>query len=116
MIITVPPITTFPGNNPNQVLGIVHQQVTISIAIDIASPDVLPAHTEWQFKAPNAAVTAVLENTRYMFSESRRSLTITDLTHEDEGQYIVTVRNPAGSDTITVNLAIEGITIVAIFF
>ena len=105
---TVPPITRFPGNNQNQELGIVHQQVTITIAVDNASPDVLPAHTGWQFKGVNAGTVTVLENSKHMFSADRRSLTITDLSHDDEGQYTVTVRNPAGSDMITVNLAIEG--------
>ena len=104
----VRPLITF--GDTGTVLGIVHYSITLSFTITNASPDVEPANAVWTFKAVGSPTILVKEQpgSRFKFSSDRRSLTITNLTHEDEGQYTITARNPAGSDNLAVNLAIEG--------
>lgn len=105
---TVPPTVRFLGVL-GPVLGIVHGMVTMSFAIDNASPDVLPGDTVWRFNR-GGTITTIREDedSRYMFSSDRRSLTIANLTHENEGQYELFARNAAGSHSFVINLAIEG--------
>ena len=94
------------------VLGIVHLTATMSFAVDNASPDVTAENTVWQFlkTGGGSTTTTITEDAdnRYMFTENRRSLTITNLTHNDEGQYTISVKNPAGSYMFSISLQIEG--------
>ena len=105
---TVLPLIRFLGDTP--VLGIVHRSITLSFVIDNAFPNVEPANAVWMFRAEDSPIITVREqaDSRYKFSSDRRSLMITNLTHEDEGQYTITATNAAGSDSFAVNLDIEG--------
>ena len=102
----VPPQINFHGVIP--ILGIVHHSINLSFTIDSASPDVLPVNTVWKLRTVDANMTTLETGTRYAFSSDRRSLVITNLTHEDEGQYTITAANAAGSGSFAVNLDIEG--------
>ena len=50
----------------------------------------------------------IVDGSRHQFSANRRSLTISSLEHEDEGQYMVVGVNAAGSDSTDIQLVIEG--------
>lgn len=47
-------------------------------------------------------------SSRHFFSTNRRKLAITDLEHSDEGLYMITTTNEAGSDVLIISLEIEG--------
>ncbi len=67
------------------------------------SPTVLPQDTVWTFNGD-----IIRENSYVVFSEDRLSLTLINLNTTDEGVYIVTVSNPAGSDSVNITLDIQG--------
>lgn len=91
-------------NGPS-VLGVVGSLVTLRFQVEDASPDVLPERTFWSFQ--DTPLSSNLSD-RFVYSVDRRSLTINDLTHEDEGVYSVTVINEAGTDSSEITLQIEG--------
>lgn len=70
-----------------------------------ASPDVTPSQTIWSFDSNTLSSE---EDSRLIFSVDRRSLTIAELSHDDEGSYTLTATNPAGVHSATILLAIEG--------
>lgn len=48
------------------------------------------------------------EDSDYYFSQDRRSLTISNLTTDDSGSYTLRATNPAGINSNTIVLEIEG--------
>ena len=100
----------FQGVDP--ILGIVGNSITLQFLIHDASPDVRPPNIKWQFRFDDGSrgTVQINDSSHYQFSTNRRSLTINNLAHEDEGQYMITVSNEAGSDSLSVNLHIEGMT------
>lgn len=81
--------------------------MTLNIQISNASPSVIPSNIQWYF---NSGLINDTQDDGYEFSNDRKSLTITELTHSHEGLYTVVVSNEAGSDTGDIVLQIEGIT------
>ena len=99
----VPPRLVLPDGS--SVLGVVGSSVTLRFRVADASPDVLPERTFWSFQ--DSPLSSNLSD-RFVYSVDRRSLTINNLTHEDEGNYSVMVSNEAGTDSREINLHIEG--------
>ena len=82
----------------------VDNSVTLSFRILNAFPAVLPSNVEWFFYG-----TALSDSvSRYSFSSDRLSLTVSALTHDDEGLYTLTAANEAGSGSASLFLKIEG--------
>ena len=78
--------------------------MTLSFRILNASPAVLPSNIEWVFNG-----TALSDSvSRYSFSSDRLSLTVSALTHSDEGLYTLTATNEAGLGSASLILNIEG--------
>ena len=104
----VPPTIRFPSGSP--VLGIVYNDIILTFVIDNASPSVKPSNVIWKFRSDSSQLTITLSTgSRYSFSDDRLSLTITDLTHDDQGQYTITATNEAGTDQYFITLDIEGV-------
>ena len=100
-----------PPNVTSQqsLLGIVGENVTVTVVIQNASPDVQPTNINWQFKSPlDQYYGRINSSSRHFFSTNRRKLSITDLKHSDEGLYMITATNEAGSDVLVISLEIEG--------
>ena len=104
----VPPTIRFPSGSP--VLGIVYNEIILTFVIDNAFPSVKPSNVIWKFRSDSSQLTMTLSTgSRYSFSNDRLSLTITDLTHDDQGQYTITATNEAGTDQYFITLDIEGV-------
>lgn len=85
-------------------LGVVNNSVTLIFRILNASPVVLPSNIEWEFND----VVLNDTNSQYSFSPDRLSLTISNLTHSNEGLYTLTATNEAGVGSANIFLNIEG--------
>lgn len=48
------------------------------------------------------------DDSRYSFNQTRRSLTIVNLTINDTGKYVLTATNPAGINSKFIDLDIQG--------
>ena len=104
----VPPSLRSPLGN--SILGIVTNTITLSLVVDNASPPVRPSNIVWWFKPFSSNTSLTIETgSQYSFSQDRLSLTITYLTHDNEGFYIVMATNEAGYDSIQLTLNIEGL-------
>ena len=90
--------------NDGDPLGVVNNSVTLMFRILDASPVVLPSNIEWDFNG--VALNDLVS--QYSFSADRLSLTISNLTHSDEGLYTLTATNEAGIDSASLFLNIEG--------
>ena len=96
-------------DNNDDLLGIVTDSITLSVIIDNASPDVQANNVIWQFRTFNSSMLQIVaSDSQLTFSDNRRNLTISSLTHENEGFYIVTATNEAGIDSLELTLNIEG--------
>ena len=100
--ITVPPRVTAVVSNIDE--AITHQ-VVISFNITEANPQVLSSDILWTF---NGAEIENENETRYIFSLDRLSLTINMLMLSDEGIYRMTAFNPAGSEYDETFINVEG--------
>ena len=106
------PQLRFIGNATLPVMRVVHQSINLSFAIDNAVPDVVPAGISWILRRSmdNTIVVHISEqsSSRYTLSSDRRSLMISNLTLDDDGQYTITATNIFGSDNYTIRLSVEG--------
>ena len=97
-------------------MGIQNMSVTLTFTISDASPEVQPENIQWTFRdlngnnvnIPTNLLTTTFSNLMGVFSSDRLSLTLSGLTDDFEGMYVMTVTNEAGSDSATVELVIEG--------
>ena len=103
-----------------RVVGVPERSVTLSFTISDASPEVQTDNIQWTFRdlngssftiptnLPNNSLITTFSNVVGIFSSNRLSLTLSDLINDFEGTYTMTATNEAGSDSATVELAIEG--------
>lgn len=99
-------MVVFPvGEN---VLGIVTDSIELSIVIENASPVVQPMNIIWTYRNSTNDDLVIMVGGQYSFSNNRQRLTINDLTHDNEGLYIVMATNEAGSHSVQLMLNIEG--------
>ena len=86
------------------------RSTTLEFVINSASPDVTPDNIEWTFE-PNQEQTLDVNSavdSRYQFSQDRRSLNISSLRRNDSGLYTLIATNEAGVDSATIELIVEG--------
>lgn len=100
----VPPIVVVMSVSP---LGVVNQTVTLSFAIQNASPPVSLKHIKWTFN--NTVINEGSIPSRFNFSSDLLSLTVSDLKHSDQGSYTLTAVNEAGTNSSAVFLEIQGL-------
>lgn len=99
-------MVVFPAGD--SVLGIVTNSIVLSIVIENASPTVQPVNIVWTFHVSSNDNAVIVNGGQYSFSNDRLQLTINDLTHDNEGQYVVMVSNEAGSYSNQLMLNIQG--------
>ena len=92
---------------PSTVLALVDGNVTLEFNILDASPVVKPENIYWTFETSNGTV-SIEPTFQYEFSADRLSLTIRDISHENEGFYTFLASNPAGLDEARLFLQVEG--------
>ena len=89
--------------------------VSLNFTIPDASPEVQTENIQWNFvnlngsiNIPTNSLTTTFSNLTGVFSSNRLSLTLSGLTNDFEGMYVMTATNEAGSDSATVEMVIEG--------
>lgn len=90
--------------NGSVVIGVISSMVTLQfLAVEAGVPPVTPNGVRWIFNDIELTQERTLN-----FSEDRLSVTIATLTPAYEGNYTIIVSNPAGSDSDTLFLDVEG--------
>ena len=79
--------------------------MTLQFNITQDHPPVTPDDIVWTF---NGTKLNFNNSSRLTFSADRRSLTISRLNLSDEGFFTMTASNPAGSDTASIFVDVEG--------
>ena len=95
--------------------GVPERSVTLTFTISDASPEVQTENIQWTFRdlngssfnIPTNSLNTTFSNLMGVFSSDRLSLTLSGLTTDFEGTYTMTATNEAGSDSETIELAIE---------
>lgn len=77
---------------------------SVTLAVSVTGSDV-DLEIVWSFD--NTTITEA-DDSRYMFSDDRLSLTITGVQVSDGGTYTVTVTNIAGSDSAVFLVTVNG--------
>ena len=109
MFVPLVPPTVQPVNS--SLLGLVYRNVTIVFNIQRASPEVLLDNIRWTFTNTSGStvdITNVTTSGRHMLTSDSLQLTITNISMEDEGNYTLTASNPAGVNSGTIVLSVEG--------
>ena len=97
-------------------MGIQERSVTLTFTISDASPEVQTENIQWTFRdlngnnfnIPTNSLTTIFSNVLGNFSSNRLSLTLSGLTNDSEGMYVMRATSEAGSDSATVEMVIEG--------
>lgn len=90
--------------------GLVNKSIELKFVVIQAAPLIEPSDVEWQFVPSSASQTQVTltAGPRHAFSSDRLTLTITNITFNDDGQYTVSTTNRNGIDTASIALTIDG--------
>ena len=86
------------------VVALIRNNVTLQFSIENASPPVSLEDIQWMF----AGAELQEDGEHVVFSASRLSVTITNLSLSDEGAYSLMASNPAGSDSATIMVDVQG--------
>ncbi len=95
------------SDGSSSLIAVINQSVTISFVVLNASPPV--NEIQWSFF--NSSGQHSLNNAdpeQYIFSLDSLSLTISIVEFSNEGNYTITVSNPAGYSSATVNIDVQG--------
>ena len=117
--VVTPPLPSVPPTVQavqGRIVGVPERSVTLTFTISDASPEVQTENIQWTFRdlngssfnIPTNLLTTTFSNLMGVFSSDRLSLTLSGLTNDFEGTYTMTATNEAGSDSVTVELVIEG--------
>ena len=86
------------------IIAVFRKDVHLQFLIENANPPVLPKDIQWMF-----AGSELQEDGKHVvFSADRLSVTITNLSLSDEGVYSLMATNPAGSDSATIMVDVQG--------
>lgn len=88
-------------------IGLYSRSLTLNISIEDDHPTVLLQDIVWTFNGKEIMEDGVL----YTFFNDKKSLKINNLNVSHEGLYTVTASNPAGSDSASIQVDVQGITI-----
>ena len=89
----------------------VYRNVTIEFNILRAFPSVLLDNIRWTFTNTSGStvdITNLTMSERHTLTSDLLQLIIADITMDDEGNYTLTATNPAGVNSGTVFLSVEG--------
>ena len=104
--VIVPPTVTLVTKM--QVTALTENNVTLTVNITMASPPVNPVNITWVLTTSKQSQSIDLAGDKYIFSMDRQTLTITKIVHSDEGRYTITGKNPAGMDSVFIDLTVQG--------
>ena len=115
-VVLLPPVPPTVQAVQGRIVGVPERSVTLTFTISDASPVVQTENIQWTFRDLNGnnfnipinPLTTTFSNLMGVFSSDRLSLTLSGLTNDFEGTYTMTATNEAGSDSVTVELVIEG--------
>ena len=93
---------TVTGDTATAIAG---RAVTLTFSISGDYPPVSPSNITWEFNDNTISVGA---DTRYTFSANRLSLTTSNVSLTDRGSYSLTANNPAGANSASVILNVNG--------
>lgn len=99
VLFIAPPVVTTVAR---EVIGVITYQITLTFNITGAIPSVNPSDIRWTTKRELTA------GQRVTFSMNRHSVTISNLSLLDQGNYFVTAVNPAGISTSVIYLDVQG--------
>ena len=86
------------------IVAMVGQNVTLSISVGPAFPEVLANSIEWY---KDDYISSIEASVRLVFGAHRRSLSIFLVVNDDAGIYTVKVRHPAGDVTVSISLEVD---------
>lgn len=95
----------------SSLLGVVYRNVTMTFTILRASPEVLLDNIRWTFTNTSGGTADITNTTmsgRHTFTSDSLQLTIANISRVDEGNYTLTATNPAGRNSGTAFLSVEG--------
>ena len=91
-----------------EVIGLVNTELMIGITIENDYPNITEAQITWYHQRNLDTPLTSAANSRYMFSTDMQSLTITQLTYDDEGNYTIVVGHVTGNQNITIQVNVQG--------
>ena len=105
--LVVPPTVVTDNTS---VLGVVNRTVNLSFSITRASPEVELSDIQWSFTNGDDITEDItnINSSRLDYADDILILTIYNISHDDEGLYILTASNPAGIHSAAINLSVEG--------
>lgn len=89
-------------------MGVVNRSINLTFVIERSSPEVSLDDITWIFTNNTGESQQISNSSKRVFSSDYRSLTLTRIQHEDEGQYTLIASNPAGTNLATINLTVQG--------
>ena len=109
-----------PSANDRHIVKVEGSNVTLSFDIENAVPSVELNNTQWYYS--NTFASSLDDNSiehitdletrlgysSYSYTLDRLQLTISNLSHSDEGRYFIEVSNPAGTSYNYMDLIIHG--------
>jgi hypothetical protein len=90
------------------VIGLVNTELTIGITIENDYPGVTETQITWYHQRDMTTPLTSAIDSRYVFSRAMQSLTVNQLTYADEGNYTIIVSHVTGSQTITIQVNVQG--------
>ena len=90
------------------VIGLVNTEVTIGITIRDDYPLVMATQITWYHESDLTTPLTSSPGGRYTFSNEMQSLTINELSYADEGNYTAIVSHVTGSQSIILNINVQG--------
>ena len=86
------------------VTALIKNDIILQFSIENASPPVLLEDIQWTFSGAELQE----DGEHVIFLVDRLSVTITNLSLSDEGGYSLMATNPAGSDSATIRVDVQG--------
>ena len=87
------------------IVGLIKNDITLHFSIKDASPPVLLEDIQWSYDGAELRE----DEEHVLFSVDRLAVTITNLSLSDEGVYSLMATNPAGSDSATITMDVQGV-------
>ena len=86
------------------IVGLIKNDITLRFSIEDASPPILLEDIQWSFDGAELQE----DGEHLFFSVDRLAVTIVNLSLSDEGVYSLMATNPAGSDSATIRVDVQG--------
>ena len=86
------------------ITSLIKNNITLNFSIEADSPPVLLEDIQWSYDG----VELQEDGEHVLFSVDRLAVTITNLSLSDEGVYSLMATNPAGSDSATITVDVQG--------